>query len=52
MYVRHSNIEYQSMRSSDGCLIFEYRISICEVLSWTFDIQISNIHLGTGQMDV
>ena len=52
MDVCHSNIEYPSVRSSDGRLTFEYRISICEVIRWTFDIRISNIHLGAGQMDV
>ena len=67
MELSYSNIEYPSGRSSDGrsifdieypsgswldgCLTFEYRISILEVVRWTFDIRISNIHLGAGQME-
>ena len=52
MDVSYSNIEYPSGSWSDGCFIFEYPISICEVLRWTFDIRVSNIHLGAGQMDI
>ena len=52
MDVWYSNIEYPSGGMSDGCLTFEYRISIWEMVRWTFDIRISNIHLGAGEMDV
>ena len=52
MDVRYSNIDYPSGSWSDGCLIFEYQISIWEVVRLTFDIRISNIHLGGCQMDV
>ena len=52
MDVSYSNIEYQSGSLSDGRLTFEYGISICEVLRWTFDIRISNILLGCCHMEV
>ena len=48
----YSNIEYPCVRWSAGRLIFECLISICEAVRWTLDIQISNMHLGGGQMDV
>ena len=60
--IRYSNIKHPSDqlpnndltdgypfgRLSDGGLTFEYRISIWELVRWTFDIRISNIHLGAG----
>ena len=37
---------------SDGSLVFEYRISIWKMVRWTFDIRMSNIHLGGCQMEI
>ena len=48
----YSNVKHPSDNLPDGYLIFEYPISIWGVVRWMFDIQISNIHLGAGQMDV
>ena len=45
------NIEYPSGSWSDGCLTFEYQISICEAVRWTFKIGIWNIHLSSRLMD-
>ena len=43
MDIRYSNVKHPSDHLPDGYSIFEYQISICEVVRWTFDIQISNI---------
>ena len=50
--IRYSNIRHPSDNLPDGYLIFEYRISTCELVRWVFDIRISNIHLTTSQMDI
>ena len=52
MDIRYSLIKRPSNDIPDGYSIFEYQISICEVLRWIFDMRMSNIHLTSSQMDI